>query len=400
MKELSAYVFRQVMAPLAAILAALVAIAVLTQGLNQLDIIATRHGSALTFLWVILLTLPEDISLVLPFALLFAVVYVLYRMRTESELAATSAAGVSNRQIVSPILMLSCVAGLAHLAVNVVVQPAAFKELRRALYSVRTDLAAQTFQEGVFTSPEPNVTVYVRERAGAELHGLLIDDARSRLPLTYTARTGTVQLIAGTPTIVMRHGQMQRQRDNGIVEALDFDSYSLPLDNIADDDTAFVLKESDRTLFELFFPDLASHYEQRNIRRYLAEGHARLSTPLLNIALAMLAAAGLLGGELSRRGYAWRVVLTLTCGMIVRLGAIALRAAAVNDASLNPAQYALPLVVSLVAFVALGGGARVKTRRRKAQTTRHGASRGRDPEARGAAAPPVQDWRTESPAWR
>ena len=41
MNTISAYVFRQALGPLLAILGALAAIAILTQGLNQLDIIVT-----------------------------------------------------------------------------------------------------------------------------------------------------------------------------------------------------------------------------------------------------------------------------------------------------------------------------------------------------------------------
>ena len=45
MNTVSAYVFRQVLTPLLAILGALAAIAILTQGLNQLDIIIGNRNA-------------------------------------------------------------------------------------------------------------------------------------------------------------------------------------------------------------------------------------------------------------------------------------------------------------------------------------------------------------------
>ena len=85
MNTLSAYVFRQALGPLLAILGALAAIAILTQGLNQLDIIITNRNAGFAFAYVTLLTLPQLMSLILPIAVFIAVIYALNRMQTDSE---------------------------------------------------------------------------------------------------------------------------------------------------------------------------------------------------------------------------------------------------------------------------------------------------------------------------
>lgn len=87
MNTISAYVFRQALGPLLAILGALAAIAILTQGLNQLNIIVTNRRAGFAFAWVTLLALPQLISLILPMAVFIAVVYALNRMHSESEIA-------------------------------------------------------------------------------------------------------------------------------------------------------------------------------------------------------------------------------------------------------------------------------------------------------------------------
>lgn len=362
MNTVSAYVFRQALGPLLAILGALAAIAILTQGLNQLDIIITNRRAGFAFAWVTILALPQLISLILPMAVFIAVVYALNRMQSESEIAVLYGAGVSRQRIARPIMQLATLAALLHLAINVVIQPAAFEERREVFYALRTDIASSLIEEGSFTFPTEDLTLYARERGGGgELRDLLINDARPELPITYTARAGAIVTIDGRPAIVMRDGQVQRQTEDGTVDVLDFDRYVLQLGEDFQEPELFFLKASDRTLYQLFFPDLTSHYDQRNVEQFLAEAHARLSAPLLNLALAMIALAGVLVGEFSRRGYGRRIMIAAILALLVRLIALAVQASAADDPDLNAVQYALPIVVMLVAGVAMGGkGARRK----------------------------------------
>lgn len=356
MNTLSAYIFRQALAPLLAILGALAAIAILTQGLNQLDIIITNRNAGWAFAWVTILALPQLLSLILPMAVFIATVYALNRLQKESEIAVLYGAGVSRRKIAAPVIQLAVMAALAHLTVNTVVQPWSFKERRETLYALRTDIASSLIEEGSFTYPADNLTLYARERGGGgELRDLLINDGRPELPITYTARAGAIVTIDGQPAVVMRDGQIQRQNEEGSVEVLDFDRYVLQMGTTIEEPDYFFLKASDRTLFELFFPDRTSHYDQRNVDQFLAEAHARLSAPLLSIALAMIALTGVLVGEFRRQGYGRRIMIAAVIALLVRLLAIGLQAAADEDPALNPLQYALPLLTILVAGVMLGG---------------------------------------------
>lgn len=356
MNTVSAYVFRQALGPLLAILGALAAIAILTQGLNQLDIIITNRRAGFAFAWVTVLALPQLISLILPMAVFIAVVYALNRMQTESEVAVLYGAGVSRQRIARPIMQLAALAALAHLAINVVIQPAAFEERREVFYALRTDIASSLIEEGSFTFPTEDLTLYARERGGGgELRDLLINDARPDHAITYTARAGAIVTIDGRPAMVMRDGQVQRQTDDGTVDVLDFDRYVLQLGEEFEEPELFFLKASDRTLYDLILPDLTSHYDQRNVEQFLAEAHARLSAPLLNLALAMVALAGVLVGEFRRGGYARRIIIASIYALVIRLAALAVQAAAVEQPALNPLQYALPIVVILIAGIVMGG---------------------------------------------
>lgn len=363
MNTVSAYIFRQALGPLLAILGALAAIAILTQGLNQLDIIITNRRAGWAFAYVTLLALPQLISLILPMAVFIATIYALNRMQSESEIAVLYGAGVSRRRIARPIIQLAVLAALAHLAINAVVQPWSFTERRETLYALSTDVASSLIEEGSFTFPAEDITLYARQRGGGgELRDLLINDARQELPITYTARAGAIVTLDGAPAIVLRDGQIQRQTVEGTVDVLDFDRYVLQMGTEAiEEPDYFFLKASDRTLYELFFPDTTSHYDQRNVEQFLAEAHGRLSAPLLNIALAMIALVGVLVGEFRRGGYGRRIMFAAIWALVIRLGALGFQAAAADDPNLNALQYALPIIVVIVCGVMLGGrGARRK----------------------------------------
>jgi len=364
MNTISAYVFRQALGPLLAILGALAAIAILTQGLNQLDIIVTNRRAGFAFAWVTVLALPQLISLILPMAVFIAVVYALNRMHSESEIAVLYAAGYSRQRLARPILQLAVLAAIVHLVINLIVQPWSFEERRKVFYELRTDIASSLIEEGSFTYPAEGLTLYARSRGGGgELRDLLIHDGRTEPGITYTARAGAIVTVDGAPAIVMRDGQVQQESEEGSVNVLDFDRYVLKFDGVFEEPDLFFLKASDRTLFDLVFPDRTSHYDQQNVEEFLAEAHGRLAAPLLNIALALVALVGVLMGDFSRRGYGRRIMWAAIIALVIRLASLMAQAAAVDEPQLNPLQYALPLAVIVVTGLMLGGKSSRKKRR-------------------------------------
>jgi lipopolysaccharide export system permease protein len=364
MNTISAYVFRQALGPLLAILGALAAIAILTQGLNQLDIIVTNRRAGFAFAWVTVLALPQLISLILPMAVFIAVVYALNRMHSESEIAVLYAAGYSRQRLARPILQLAVLAAIVHLIINLIVQPWSFEERRKVFYELRTDIASSLIEEGSFTYPAEGLTLYARSRGGGgELRDLLIHDGRTDPGITYTARAGAIVTVEGAPAIVMRDGQVQQESEEGSVNVLDFDRYVLKFDGVFEEPDLFFLKASDRTLFDLVFPDRTSHYDQQNVDEFLAEAHGRLSAPLLNIALALVALVGVLMGDFSRRGYGRRIMWAAIIALVIRLASLMAQAAAADEPQFNALQYALPLGVIVVTGLMLGGKSSRKKRR-------------------------------------
>jgi lipopolysaccharide export system permease protein len=188
--------------------------------------------------------------------------------------------------------------------------------------------------------------------------------------VTYIAKSAFLSELEGKPALILRDGIRQSVRANGATESLTFQQSPLELGAFVNDQKAVILEESDRYLPELFYPDMTNHYDNANVDMLAAEGHARLATPLLNIAMAMLAILAVLGGDFSRRGYAQRIAIASGVALLVRLAAFGATSSASKDPDLNIVQYLLPIfVIALVSFLYFIQPI-LKRRRVSARTTR------------------------------
>jgi lipopolysaccharide export system permease protein len=343
------YLFQNVLRTLLAIVGGLALIALLTQGLQQMDLIVDNRQSMLVYLWVSVLAAPQIISLLMPIALFIAAAGALNVAHRENEIVVAQASGMSNWQVASPVLRLATLAAVLHLGLNLWIQPAAYRELRAAISSASTDLAASLVREGAFMVHDDGLVTFARKVNGSQMSDLLISDSRNPADVvTYIAKTGYIATMEGIPAIVMADGHAQQLGTTGALEALKFDQSTFDLAPFINDQKAVILKESDRYLPELFYPDMTNYYDNDNVDKLLAEGHARIAAPLLNIAMALLAVYAVLGGDFSRRGYAMRIGIASGVAVGLRLLAFGATSAAQKDPGLNVLQYGVPIAVMLV----------------------------------------------------
>jgi lipopolysaccharide export system permease protein len=227
--------------------------------------------------------------------------------------------------------------------------------MRETVFSLRNDLAASLVREGSFTSPAKGLTIYARETsAGGFMRDMLIHDMRNAdRPLTFTAKQGWIATVNDKPALIMRTGQVQQPKADGAIDVLDYDQYVLELGDFFAAPEAMFLKSSDRYLGELFVIDETSIFDRNNRAAFQAEGHARLAGPLLNFSMALIAMAALLTGDFRRLGYGARIAQAAGVALVVRLGALGVQAACVEDPHLNPIQYIYPVAVSAAAVAAM-----------------------------------------------
>jgi len=350
MNLLQRYFWQQALWPLLLSLSALAALALLTQSLSTLDLIVENRQSAPTFFYITLLALPQLISIIMPLSVFMAMLYALNRLNVDSELVVAKASGFSPWQIASPAMRLGTYALIAHLLINLSLQPYSFRKMRDALLDVRTDVASQMVRSGVFTSPTPGLTVYAQEilPSGRMKDVLIYDERATNEADTYTAKQGYVSRSNNQVRLTLEDGFIQELDENLNISVIKFEDYQIDLSDVMALDSVLRLKASDRYLHELFRFDPREYIIPSFRDALKAEGHSRLSTPLYNLALVMLALCFMIRGSQQRLGYGRKIAVCAVLGFVIRLSGFAVASAAEKDPGLNPVQYGIPLTVCLI----------------------------------------------------
>ena len=358
MTKIQTYLFFEVLRAVIIIVGGLVMLALLAQGLSRTDVILENRQSAATYFYIVMLGAPQIIALLTPLALFVAGVWSLNRIHKDSEIVVAQAAGMTRWQVASPILRLAVFCMIAHLAVNLWVQPTAQRAMRETVASARADLAAALIRPGQFTSNGDRLTFYAREQVGGELRGVLISDMTDpENPTDILARSAALIEYEGHPTLLLRDATSQQLDSNSQLSILEFDQYLFDLTDFMKEDSDLVLKASDKYLHELFFVDRTNYFELKEADALLAEAHSRLTTPLLNIVMTLLAIVAVLGGDFSRKGYSKRIAWATGGAIGVLIVQLVLQSASANDPALNVLQWLAPLsVAGTLSYIYFGRG--------------------------------------------
>ena len=352
MRLIDRYLLRQLLGPTIFAIAALTAVAVLGESLSGLDYIVNQRQSAIVFLKITLLTMPQMLNMVLPIAVFVAALVSLNRLHTEQEIVVCFAGGMSRWRVISPAIRLASTIALIALVMNLWVQPLAYRALRQVLFEVKTDMAATLVREGEFTEPAPGLTVYAQSIDNkGDMQNLFIHQVKDNGgATTYMANTGHIAKRNGASVLMLENGSTQEFSDRGVLNYLTFNEYPFELSQLSNPDEMIHYKPSDLYLHELLFPDLQQAWEKRNRKALLAEGNARIATPLYNIAFMALALSAIIGGGFSRLGYARRIVVTIAVAVVVRILGFVAQSAADSAVWVNAVQYLIPVGVAAFAL--------------------------------------------------
>ncbi len=355
MRLIEKYLLRQMLGPTLLAIAAMGAVAVLSQSLGALDIIVNQGQSAWVLLKVIVLAMPQIMAMLLPVALFLAALVALNRLHTEQEIVVCFASGMSRWQVISPAVRLAAVAALICLATNLWIAPWADRAMREELFRIRTDLAASLIHVGQFTQPAAGLTVYAQDsdQSGAFHNLFVFQEKPEGGDTTYIAARGKITKRGAAPVLVMRDGSSQSFSPAGVLNYLKFEEYIFDLTPFMAPDELVHYKIPDRYLHELLAPDLTQAWERQNRKKMLAEANARLATPLYNLTFMAMALAAVIGGAFSRLGYFKRILVVCAAAALIRIIGFGAQAACASQPWLNLIQYAIPIAGAWWAFALL-----------------------------------------------
>jgi lipopolysaccharide export system permease protein len=344
MQGISRYIFDQVATPVFFFVFVFAGVAWLTNSLRMLDLIINQSQTILIYLYLTILMLPGLISLILPFALFGAVLFALNRLYIESELIVISAAGFSRWAIAYPVVLVCLIAILVSYVFNLVLQPMGQREVKDRIFQIRADLLNTFIKEGAFTTPMKGLTVYVGERGGGEIRGLLVHDARKpKSVATYMAQRGMLANTPAGPRLIMYNGNIQWVDDGPSgLKVLNFEKYTLDLGQLDARRSAVSRESSERYLHELLYPE--GNVSDKERRRFFADAHDRLTSPLYCLIFGLIGVLAVIGGTYDRRGYSGRLAIAVAAVLAARLPAYGIQSSVRSDPDLWPLLYIWPML--------------------------------------------------------
>jgi lipopolysaccharide export system permease protein len=351
MTLIQGYLFRQIARPVIGACAALAGIGILSQSLDQLEVIVERGQSIWVMIKLTLLAVPQLLAVILPIGLFVGALIALTRLQREQELTAIFASGVTRWSAIRPAVRLAAVAALLTLMITTVVQPWAQRQARAEAFAIRTDLAALLVEEGRFVQGPDGLTVYVQQiEQNGLLKNLFIYLPRGDEADTWDAAEARFERVDGLPVLTMLNGSTTRYSSRGVLTYGSFDRNVFDLSPFTDVTEQVRYKPADLYLTQLFNPSPQDLENVGSAGELAAEGHSRLSAPLYALMAMAMALAAIMGGQFSRTGYSLRIAKAAGAFLIVRIVGYGVVAASAWNGWLNVIQYLLPLAAAAIAL--------------------------------------------------
>lgn len=349
------YVIRQIVAAMIIVVVSLTCVIWLSQSLRFIDMIVNRGLPLATFIYFTVLLMPTWLSLVLPIACFAATMFVYSRMASDRELVVLTASGLGPLGLARPAIIVSIIVTLLGYLLSLYLVPVSYRGFKELQFQIRHNYTNVLLREGVFNSISNDVTVFVRARQpDGQLAGIIVQDDRDgKESITLLAERGALILDGKDPKVLMVNGNRQA-RDNmtGRINILYFDRYTVDLGGIGD-----AAQRTARDQNELFVEDLLNPTEQitqpRNFIKYKAEGHSRLITPLLGLALPLIGLVVILKGEFSRRGQSRRLIVAVLLVGLVQAAVLGSKYAAAKEFGLLPLMYGSAIAPILICLIIL-----------------------------------------------
>src|SRR4051812_13306616 len=109
MGSIGRYIFRTTLSAFFAVIVCLTALIWVTQALREIELMTSQGQTAIVFLQITALIIPNLVVLLAPVALLIAVAYVLNKLGTDSEIIVMNASGMSPWHLFYPFLAAAAV---------------------------------------------------------------------------------------------------------------------------------------------------------------------------------------------------------------------------------------------------------------------------------------------------
>ena len=349
MGSVDRYVIRSVLEAFLLILASLTAIIWVTQALREIDLMTSQGQTILVFVGITSLVIPQLVLIIAPIALVIAVVHVLNKLASDSEIIVMNAAGMSPWRLLRPFLWTACIVAVLVAVIAAYLSPKSLRELRRAAAEVRADVVARIVQPGRFTPIQAGLIFHLRERLpNGQLLGIFISDRRNpKEEIVLSAEQGEIVDIDGNMFLLLADGTLQRhdasEEDPRIVR---FDQHAYDLSRLSTTPT-LTISPRERFFWE-FFQASAQKEHVLDAGHFRSEFHDRIMGLAYPLAFTLIAYCWLGAPRTTRQSRGLAVVGALLSVVGLRLVGFASTAFGIYTPMMLWLQYvALALSVGL-----------------------------------------------------
>lgn len=318
------YVLRQILVATFFVTMILVAVIFLTQSLRFLDLVINAGASGWSIWAQTFLILPSFFETILPIGMVAGVLFIYNRLLLDNELVVLRALGFSPLRLGRPVLLLSCLLGIALFFIMGWVAPLCKTEGFAMKQKIKDQMSSFIFQEGVFNNTTSGLMIYIRDRdSTGNMQGLIIHDSRNKekLPSTVIAAKGILVTSENGQQVVVYEGSRQElDPKTRALRRLDFDRYTIDIPTTAKTKKERFQEPDERTLSELLSVDKNKERMDRKTKReFKGEIQKRILSPFLVPAFSLVGISFLLLGGYDRRGQSRRIMLAITLIVLLQV---------------------------------------------------------------------------------
>lgn len=310
------YVTRSIVVPQLFCLVILTSIIWLMQILRMVFLFE-KQVDFLAFLKVIAFLLPALIHMILPFATLYASLYIYNSMKVNKELVVLENAGFYPRDLMNPMIKIGLITSLIGVLNGAYIMPKTYGMMKDKVSYYRSNFTTKIIQEGMFNNISKNVVIFLNKKISpVDFEGIILFDSRNpKNQVVMFADKGSMYIGNNTIVLDLMHGQRQTLNDAGILDMMAFDKFKILMNSSKSNNRRFEDRDlQEHYLWELLLPKKNS---RKTFAKLFAEGNNRIVWPLFSLILPMVAISIFLKGEFNRKEYTKQLVQAFAVAMCI-----------------------------------------------------------------------------------
>lgn len=374
MQIVDRYVFRNLFIATIFVTLVLSALVLLTQSLKFLELIVNSGASAWAFWGLTMLALPRFFEIIIPIGLMASVLFVYNKFTLESELVVMRALGFSPLRLARPALVLSGFFALFMFFCVSWLSPVSTATMQKQRLFLKNQMSALLFREGIFNQAGQGLMVYIKSRdSNGDMTGLVIYDGRpkkngeNQTPSTIIAKRGVlVATDTGQQVIVYDGARQDFDRQDKILKRLNFDQYTIDLPDETGPVSNRWEEPEERTLPELFHPNLNNMEDRKARHEFMTEIYKRLALPWMVPSFTIIALCFLLLGPVDRRGQSKRIMSAIFIMIVLQILFLGVYNLSKHSFVGVPLMFLVamgPVLTGFVLLLSFGHSAKINSRR-------------------------------------